>query len=87
MVYINEKKTVIIVGGSFGGRLIAKGLLDINDQNFEIKIVDKAAHFEFICGNYKTLCDDDCFKKLAESHSNGVKSLNTSDIKHPVQFI
>ena len=81
-----SKKRVIIVGASFGGRMIAEGLLDINDSNIEILILDKSGHFEFICANYKTMCDDS-FRQLAAPNCEAVKGLNRRGITFPVKFV
>jgi hypothetical protein len=59
------KKRVVIVGSSFSGRLTSQYLLKEMEQqlgNVEIMMIDKSSHFEFICSNYKTLCDDGGFE-------------------------
>ena len=85
------KKKVVIVGGSFGGKLIIQHLqaLDPNEEQFDILVVDKQSHFEFICSNYKILCEEDTFKKHAISHNAkvmyaGVGLGNPNDESLPV---
>ena len=39
--------------------------LDPKEEQFDILVVDKQSHFEFICSNYKILCEEDTFKKHA----------------------
>ena len=68
----DTKKRVVIVGASFGGHMIANGILDLNDQHLEITFIDKSSHFEFICTNYKSLCDDDKFEYLSEQHQTSL---------------
>ena len=57
------RKKVVIVGGSFGGKMITQHLqaMDPKEEQFEILIVDKSHHFEFICSNYKALCEEGTF--------------------------
>jgi NADH dehydrogenase FAD-containing subunit len=45
-------------------------------ENVEILIIDKSSHFEFICTNYKSLCDDDSFEYLTVNNENAMDSLN-----------
>ena len=49
--------------------------------------MDKAPHFEFNCTNYKSLCDDETFKHLAEPQANIMKTYNLDPEKIPVQFV
>lgn len=56
-------------------------------NKLEITIVDKLAHFEFNCTNYKSLCDDESFKSLAETHVNILKTYNLNPNKIPVKFV
>lgn len=39
-------------------------------------MIDKSSHFEFICSNYKTLCDDGGFESLTADHSTSMDPLN-----------
>ena len=48
----------------------------VRRENLEIVMVDKASHFEFICTNYKSLCDDDIFDYLTVSNQSAMESLN-----------
>ena len=70
---------VIIIGASFAGRMCAQHLLDHfkdDRESIEILLIDKSSHFEFICTNYKSLCDDDAFEYLTVSNKNAVDILN-----------
>ena len=81
-------KRVVIVGASFGGHMLANGILDLNDQQIEITFIDKAEHFEFICTNYKSLCDDDKFEYLSELHRTSLGQFHArTALKHKVKFI
>ena len=39
-------------------------------------MIDKSSHFEFICTNYKSLCDDDSFEYLTVCNKNAMNILN-----------
>ena len=70
---------VIIVGASFAGRMCAQHLLaeaKAAGQDIEVVIIDKSSHFEFICTNYKSLCDDDSFDYLTVSNETAMGCLN-----------
>lgn len=70
---------IVIVGASFAGRMCAQHILEqMKDEreNIEILMIDKSSHFEFICTNYKSLCDDDSFEYLTVSNENAMDSLN-----------
>ena len=73
-----EKKKVVIVGFSFGGRALLKSLLHIDPdgKRFEILILDKETHFEFICTNYFGLTEPEAFMKNAVSYETVMKSVN-----------
>lgn len=45
-------------------------------DNVEILMVDKSSHFEFICSNYKSLCEDDLFDYLTVDNKDAMESLN-----------
>jgi NADH dehydrogenase FAD-containing subunit len=52
---------IVIVGASFGGRMIATNLLSFNKakhDHIEIIMVDKSEHFEFNFTFYKNLFED-----------------------------
>ena len=45
--------------------------------------MDKQKHFEFICSNYKTLCEETTFKKHAVDFETGVKNgFNSNSVKY-----
>ena len=70
---------VVIIGASFAGRMCAQHILEeLKDEreNVEILMIDKSSHFEFICTNYKSLCDDDSFEYLTVNNENAMDSLN-----------
>ena len=69
----SSKFHIVVVGASFGGRIISSSLLNLNRDNIEITLIDKSEHFEFICTNYKTLCDDDSFEYLSVMNENSLK--------------
>ena len=69
----SQKFHIVVVGASFGGRIISSSLLALNKENIEITLIDKAEHFEFICTNYKTLCDEDSFDYLSVMNENSLK--------------
>lgn len=78
---------VVIVGASFAGRLCAQHLLAeamSAGQEVQVVIIDKSSHFEFICTNYKSLCDDDSFDYLAVSNETAMGCLN-GDPSEPEQ--
>jgi hypothetical protein len=62
-----EKKKVVIIGFSFGGRGFLKYLLEIDPagKRFEILILDKESHFEFICTARAGLTEPEAFMKNA----------------------
>ena len=68
----NQNFHIVIVGASFGGRIICSSLLALNRDNISITLIDKAEHFEFICTNYKTLCDDETFEYLSVMNENSL---------------
>ena len=85
---LQDLKRIVIVGGSFAGRTVTYGLQQVDTTNkLEITIVDKSAHFEYNCANYKSLCDDNSFKDLAESHENIMKTYNLDPSKITVKFV
>ena len=49
-----EMKTVIIVGTSFGGRILCKAIqqLDPEENYLNVLLVDKQSNFEFICTHF-----------------------------------
>lgn len=63
-MYSGPRKRVVIIGASFGGDKVAKGLLGIDQKGtaLEILLIDKSEHFENNCGNFKMFVDD-CFKE------------------------
>ena len=65
-----SQKVVVIIGASFGGRMIAQGLLSQKTKNFKIVLIDKQNYFEFICSNYKSLVDENYFDKISIKHEN-----------------
>lgn len=69
----SKKFHIVVVGASFGGRIISGAILNLDKANIEITMVDKAEHFEFICTNYKTLCDEDSFEYLSVMNKNSLK--------------
>lgn len=60
--YSGPRKKVVIVGASFAGDKIAKGLIveDHDGKALEILLIDRSQHFENFCGNYKMFVDE-CF--------------------------
>lgn len=75
----NGRKRVVVVGASFAGRLCSQYLLkELEEQlgNVEIMMIDKSSHFEFICSNYKTLCDDGGYESLTADHNSAMDPLN-----------
>lgn len=64
-----EKKKIVIVGFSFGGRNLIKSLMNIDPdgRKFDILIIDKETHFEFICTNYFGLTEPEAYSKNAVS--------------------
>ena len=79
---VTQKKKIVIIGGSFGGRVLTQALqaLDPQEHCFEITIVDKNPHFEFICSNFKSFVDDD-FSKNAIAFESMVKYYNSERVK------
>jgi hypothetical protein len=54
--------------------------MDPKEEQFEILIVDKSHHFEFICSNYKALCEDDTFYKHSVSFETAMKGFNSQRV-------
>ena len=71
---------IVIVGASFAGRLCAQYILKELKKNerehIEILMIDKSSHFEFICTNYKSLCDHNSFEYLTVNNEDAMDSLN-----------
>ena len=63
-VYVGPRKKIVIVGASFAGDKVAKGLLaaDPSGSVLDILLIDKSEHFENFCGNFKMFVDD-CFRE------------------------
>ena len=61
------------MGASFAGRIIAMQILNLNKENVDIIMIDKSEHFEFICTNYKTLCEEDSFGYLSVMNSDSME--------------
>lgn len=74
---------VVIVGASFGGRMVAKQLLEQNGSLFKITLIDKSPYFEFLCSSYKTLTDEDACEYLSVSNRRAVESLNRHYSEYP----
>ena len=70
----DKRKKIVIVGSSFGGRTLVQKLqgLDPNEDYIEILMIDKCAHFEYICSIYKLLVNND-FKKMTMDFKEGNK--------------
>ena len=79
---LSVKKKIIIVGASFGGRLLVQALqkLDPKEQCLEIQLIDKSPHFEYICSNYKTVVDSAKFKRNSVDFKQTVKSYQANNI-------
>ena len=77
------KKKVIIVGASFGGRMLVQHLqkLDPEEKCISILLVDKSPHFEYICSNYKAVWDDRTFKNNAIDYRTVAKSYRGENIE------
>jgi len=85
---LKDLKKVVIVGGSFAGQITTKLLQRFDTTNkIEITVVDKSAHFEFNCSNYKSLCEEETFKQLAEPFENIMKIYNLDSSKVTVKFV
>ena len=56
--------------------MLIQKLLELNHKDLEIILVDKSDHFEYNCSNYKSVCDNDTFKDLAEPFTELVKGFN-----------
>ena len=79
-------KHIVIVGASFGGRLLAAELRKQSKVDLKITLIDKTAHFEFICGSYKYLYDYgivEHFEYLTYDMKKSMASLGEGvDFKH-----
>ena len=74
---------VVIVGASFGGRMVAKQLLEQNPRLFKITLIDKSPYFEYLCSSYKTLSDEDACDYLSVSNRRAVEALNREYSQYP----
>lgn len=82
-VQAGAKKKIVIVGGSFGGKILTQCLqaLDPNETQLEITIVDKNEHFEFICTQFLALAEDDQFKKNSIPFVDSIKFFKSDRVK------
>ena len=79
-----QKKKIVIVGASFGGHHMTSNLLKLDPKEtmFEILLIDKNEHFEFICSNYQSYSDEESFKKNAIMFNEAVKSYESSRVSY-----
>jgi len=74
-------KKIVIIGSSFAGRMIAQQLKGLDPQEqLEILIIDQSPHFEFICSNYKALCDENVFEDHMIDNNEAVLSFSSPNI-------
>ena len=66
---------IVIIGASFGGRMLASKLVKAAGSSIEITLVDKSEHFEFICTSYKYLYDSSKFESLTHDMKKSMESL------------
>jgi len=78
------RKKIVIVGASFGGRLLTQKLqeLDPMEEYLDILLVDKSPHFEYICSNYKALTDEGVFEHNSIDFSEAIKSFKSERVKY-----
>lgn len=53
---------------------------DPEGKKFEILLIDKNEHFEFICSNYKSLTDEANFDELTIKHQDSVASYGSKNV-------
>jgi NADH dehydrogenase FAD-containing subunit len=75
-------KKVVIIGASFGGRIITNMLLkcDPQEKQYEIMLIDKNEHFEFICVNYMAMVEDTAFAQNSIKFEEAVKSYQSKRV-------
>lgn len=76
------KKKIVVVGASFGGRMLVQHLqkLDPEQKCISVLLIDKSPHFEYICSNYKAVCDENTFKSNSVDFKEMVKSFHSESI-------
>ena len=78
---------VLIIGSSFGGRMLTKQLLGMNPKAFKITLMDKQENFEFLPTAYKALAGSQGMDNISEPHANAVKSLSYGIDDTDVSFV
>ena len=76
------RKKIVIIGASFGGKIMTNMLqqIDPNEKQYEILLIDKNEHFEYICANFEMLANPNAFKDNAIKFEDAVKSYDSSRV-------
>ena len=77
-----SRKKIVVIGGSFGGKYITNMLqqLDPKEIQFEVLIIDKNEHFEYICANFASLADENAWAKNTIKFTEAIKSYDSSRV-------
>ena len=83
-VYEGPRKRIVIIGASFAGHNLAKGLIQCDLQGsqgnaLEIILIDKSEHFENNCGLFKMFTDD-CFDEHIVKFEDQLTNYGSSHI-------
>jgi NADH dehydrogenase FAD-containing subunit len=82
IVFMGQRKKIVIIGASFGGNIMTKMLQQIDQEEvfYEILLIDKNEHFEYICGNFEMLANPSSFGENSIKFSNAIESYNSSRV-------
>ena len=63
--------------------MIARKLLELDpwEVSYDILLIDKSEHFEFICSNFKMLAEESLFKQHAIMYEQAIKSYRSERVK------
>ena len=76
------RKKIVIIGASFGGKIMTNMLqsLDPKEMLFDILLIDKNEHFEYICANFTSLANETAWGENTIKFSEAIKSYNSDRV-------
>jgi NADH dehydrogenase FAD-containing subunit len=76
------RKKIVIIGASFGGKIMTNMLQQIDQEEklYEILLVDKNEHFEYICTNFEMLANPASFGDNSIKFEDAIKSYDSSRV-------